>query len=95
LPTAAFEKLRDEVSLEEFWMELPMPWGVDRVRFYRGLVPVSPGVFHPILVREGRAAQVEVREFKFIRWADHIYYEVCTHPELLARIDNQQALSGL
>jgi predicted metal-dependent hydrolase len=95
LPRAAFQKLRDEVSLEEFAMEMPMPWGVDRVRFYRGLVPVSPGVFHPILVREGRAAQVEVREFQFVRWADHIYYEVCTHPELLAMIDSQQSLTAL
>jgi predicted metal-dependent hydrolase len=94
LPRAGFEKLRNEISLEEFEMDLPMPWGVDRVRFYRGLVPVSPGVFHPILVREGRAAQVEVREFRFVRWADHIYYEVCTHPELLAKVDSQQALSS-
>jgi len=90
LPRAAYEKLRNEVSLEEFDLELPMPWGLDRVRLYRGLVPVSPGVFHPILVREGRAAQVEVREFRFVRWADHIYYEVCTDPDLLARIEAQR-----
>jgi class 3 adenylate cyclase len=88
LPRAAFEKLQNEISLEEFYVELPMPWGPDRVRLFRGLVPVSPGVFHPILVREGRAAQVEVRDFKFVRWADHIYYEVCSHPELLARIES-------
>jgi hypothetical protein len=87
LPSAAFKKLRDEISLEEFEMELPMPWGMDRVHFYRGLAPVGPGVFHPILVREGRAAQVEVREFRFLRWADHIYYEVCTNPELLSRVE--------
>ncbi len=65
LPRAGFDKMRDEISLEEFEMELPMPWGAERVRLFRGLVPVSPGVFHPILVREGRAAQVEVRDFGF------------------------------
>jgi hypothetical protein len=88
LPRAAFEKLRDEISLDEFDAELTMPWGSDHVHFYRGLVPVSPGVFHPILIREGRAAQVEVREFNFIRWADHVYYEVCTNPDLLERMES-------
>jgi hypothetical protein len=90
LPRAAFEKLREEISLEEFQMEMPMPWGSDRVCLFRGLVPVSPGVFHPILVREGRAAQVEVRDFSFVRWADHIYYEVCANPELIAMIESQR-----
>jgi len=94
LPRAAFDKLRHEISLEEFEIDLPMPWGNDRVKFHRGLVPVSAGVFHPILVREGRAAQVEVREFRFVRWADHIYYEVCTNPELLAIVENQRSISS-
>ncbi len=89
LPCAAFEKLRDEISLDEFQMELPMPWGNDQVRLFRGLVPVSPGVFHPILLREGRAAQVEIRDFHFVRWADHIYYEVCSNPALIATVENQ------
>ena len=91
LPQAAFEKMRDEISLEEFKMELPMPWGVETVRLFRGLVPVSPGVFHPILVREGRAAQVEVRDFRFVRWADHVYYEVCSNPELATRIETRHS----
>jgi class 3 adenylate cyclase len=90
LPRAAFYKMQDEISLEEFHMEMEMPWGPDNVRFFRGLVPVSPGVFHPILVREGRAAQVEVRDFHFSRWADHIYYEVCSNPELIATIESQR-----
>ena len=33
-------------------------------------------------------AQVEVREFNFIRWADHVYYEVCTNPDLLERMES-------
>jgi hypothetical protein len=90
LPRAAFEKLQDEISLEEFELEMPMPWGTDRLRMFRGLVPVSPGVFRPILLREGRAAQVEVRDFRFVRWADHVYYEVCSNPELLAKIEAQR-----
>ena len=91
LPRAAFEKLQDEISLEEFTMELPMPWGTDKVRLYRGLVPVSPGVFHPILLREGKAAQVEVRDFRFVRWTAHLYYEVCSSPQLTALIERHHA----
>jgi len=90
LPGAAFEKLRSEISLEDFQMEIQTPWGSESARFYRGLVPVSPGVFHPVLIREGRAAQVEVRDFKFVRWADHIYYEVCANAELIAKIESQR-----
>ncbi|MGA8731682.1 MAG: hypothetical protein WB608_23185, partial [Terracidiphilus sp.] len=64
----------------------------EQVRLFRGLVPVSSGVFHPILVREGRAAQVEVRDFRFVRWADHVYYEVCSNPELAAAVEKQNSL---
>jgi len=91
LPRAAFEKMQEEISLEEFQMELPMPWGMDTVRLFRGLVPVSPGVFHPILVREGKAAQVEARDFRFVRWAGHLYYEVCSNPELATRIQTRHS----
>jgi hypothetical protein len=89
LPKAAFEKLQDEISLEEFKLRLPMPWGPEPVRLFRGLVPVNSGVFRPILVREGRAAQVEARDFRFIRWSDHVYYEVCSNPELIEMIERR------
>jgi hypothetical protein len=89
LPQAAFAKLQDEISLEEFTLELPMPWGPEQVRLFRGLVPVSSGVFRPILVREGRAAQVEARDFRFVRWAEHLYYEVCSNSELATMIERQ------
>ena len=89
LPRAAFAKLQDEISLEEFSVDLPMPWGPEKVRLFRGLVPVSSGVFRPILVREGRAAQVEARDFRFVRWADHLYYEVCSNSELATTIERQ------
>jgi hypothetical protein len=85
LPRAAFEKLQSEISLEEFSQDLPMPWGPATVRLFRGLVPVSPGVFRMVLVREGRTAQIESRGgFRFLRWTDHLYYEVCVNPELVA-----------
>jgi hypothetical protein len=90
LPQAAFEKLQDEISLEEFEMDFEMPWGTESQRFFSGLVPVSPGVFRPILVRKGRTAQVEARDFRFVRWAEHSYYEVCTQPDLVAAIERRR-----
>jgi len=88
LPEAAFAKMREEISMQEYTVELPLPWGAEPVRLYRGLVPVSPGVFRPILVREGRAAQVDARGgFRFVRWADHRYYEVVLNPELTERFE--------
>jgi hypothetical protein len=85
LPRAAFIKLQSEISLEQFEQELPMPWGATSVRLFRGLVPVSPGVFRPLVLREGRAAQVDARGgFRFLRWTDHVFYEVCVNNELLA-----------
>jgi hypothetical protein len=85
LPRAAFQKLQSEISLEEFNQEFPMPWGPASVRLFRGLVPLRSGVFRPLLLREGRAAQVDSRGgFRFLRWTDHLYYEVCVNPELLA-----------
>lgn len=88
LPTAAFQKMRDEISMEEYELKLPESMGTGQVRLFRGLVPVSPGVFHPIIVREGKAAQVEVRDFSFVRWADHNYYEVCCNPKVIASVEN-------
>jgi hypothetical protein len=90
LPEAAFDKLRREISLEHRDVILNMPWGKDKVRLYSGLVPVANGAFHPILIRQGRAAQVEARDFKFVRWADHIYYEVCPNRELAAKLEQHQ-----
>ncbi len=89
LPEAGFDKMKEEISMQEYTVELPMPWGAEPVRLYRGLVPVSPGVFRPILLREGRAAQVDARgDFHFVRWADHKYYEVCLNPELTKRFES-------
>lgn len=88
LPAAAFDKMREEISMQEYTVELPLPWGAEPVHLYRGLVPVSPGVFRPILVREGNAAQVDARGgFRFVRWADHRYYEVVLNPELTERFE--------
>lgn len=91
LPVNAFQKLQEEISLDMVEAEMPMPWGRERARVFRGLVPISAGVFRPIVVREGRAALVEARDFRFLRWSEHVYYEVCSNAELIASLERQSA----
>jgi len=75
---AAFEKLRTEIKLEEHVIELPMLWGMQKVKLYSGLVPVAAGVFHKIVVREGIIPHINATEFTAKAWTERKYYEVCT-----------------
>lgn len=88
LSASAFAKLREEISFQQVQAEVPLPWKESvRMDFYRGLVPLGAGVFHPLLVREGRVAQIELGGFRVLRWTDLRYYEVCTDPRLIERVD--------
>ncbi len=73
----AFQKLRTEISLQAFDMQLPMIWGESTVRIYGGVVPLGQGVFHKIAVREGQIAHIDARDFSLKRVTDRRYYEVC------------------
>lgn len=75
---AAFEKLRKEISLQEHQVDLPMLWGMQKVKLYSGLVPIAQGVFHKILLREGLIPHIDAEKFTVKRWTDRRYYEVCT-----------------
>jgi len=77
LDQAAFEKLRQEISLRTDSLQLPMLWGREAVRLYSGVVPLPSGGFQKLVVREGRVAQVDPRTFAFKRWTDLRYYEAC------------------
>lgn len=82
LNEAGFEKLRQEISLELHSSELPMLWDQGPVRLYSGMVPVGPGVFHKIVIRESRVPHIEAREFQLKQWTDRKYYEVCTNESI-------------
>lgn len=77
---SAFEKLQQEISLEARHMELPMLWDQELVTLYAGLVPLSSGTFHKIIVREGMVPRVDARSLELKTWSDQKYYEVCTSP---------------
>ncbi|HEV2021246.1 MAG TPA: hypothetical protein VGQ94_01830 [Terriglobales bacterium] len=79
---AAFAKLTQEISLQSHDLEIPTLWDKEVVRLYSGMVPVASGAFHRLVVREGRIAFIDAREFSLKRWTDRRYYEVCVNPTL-------------
>ena len=85
---AAFRKLRSEISLQAFDVTVPMIWNKTAVRVYAGMVPVGQGSFHQIVVREGRIAHVDARDFSLKQITNRNYYEVCTHPKIYQAIES-------
>jgi len=80
LDEAAFAKLQQEISLTPRELELPTLWQEGGVRLFCGVVPVAPGIFHRIVVREARVPHIDAREFQLKDWTTRRYYEVCTNP---------------
>jgi class 3 adenylate cyclase len=88
---AAFQKLQTELSLQAYDLEVPMIWNTTNVRVYTGLVPLGQGLFHRIVVREGRIAHVDPRDFSLKHLTDGRYYEVCINPRIYEAIESVQA----
>jgi hypothetical protein len=92
---AAFQKLRSEISLQAFDVQVPMIWNKTTVRVYAGMVPLSQGSFHQIVIREGRIAHVDARDFSLKQVTDSYYYEVCTHPKIYKAIESVMNLEAV
>jgi hypothetical protein len=86
LDEAAFQKLQQEIALEPHDVSLPTLWGEQTVRLYTGLVPVTQGIFHKVVVRESRIPHIDPREFQLKAWTDRRYYEVCTNQAVYERL---------
>ena len=95
LNQAAFRKLRSEISLQAFDLQVPMIWNKSAVRVYAGMVPLSQGSFHQIVVREGRIAHIDARDFSLKQITDSHYYEVCTHPKIYQAIESVTSLAAV
>jgi hypothetical protein len=92
---AAFAKLRTEISLQAYDLEVPMIWRKSTVRVYSGMVPLSQGTFHRIIVREGRVAHVDPRDFALKKLTDENYYEVCTNSKIYEAIEHVQTAAAV
>ena len=90
ISAAAFDKLCTEISLQEFDLKVPMIWKTSAVRFYSGMVPLGHGMFHRIIIREGRIAHVDARDFSLKEMTDLPYYEICIHPRIYEAIESFQ-----
>jgi len=91
---AAFEKLQSEISLQAYDLEVPMIWNTSTVRVYSGSVPLGGGLFHRIVVRRGRIAHVDPRDFSLKHLTDRNYYEVCVHPRIYEAIESVQSVAA-
>jgi hypothetical protein len=87
LEQRAFQRLRQEISLQEFEIPLPDIWGERLVRLYSGLVPVTTDVFQPIVIREAAVPLIDARDLSLLSWTDHAYYEVCTSDDVYQLVE--------
>lgn len=92
ISAAAFRKLQEEISLEVRELWLPPLWaGEEEVRLYSGLVPVGAGIFHKLVVREGRVPIVDARDFTVRGWTDRVFYEVCSSPTIYEFLEDNSS----
>jgi hypothetical protein len=88
---AAFQKLKQEISLEPCKLDLPELKTQEEYRLWSGLVPVGNDIFRKIVVRGSRVPQVETRNLSLQHWTDQWYYEVCANPAIYAKLEGKTA----
>jgi hypothetical protein len=99
LSEPAFRKLQQEISLTP-WpakfrsMSKINDWLDEHREFAVGTVPLANGAFRKIVIRKGRIAQVDMRDFSLLHWTDRHYYEVCADPAVYAALPGEKAAEG-
>jgi len=88
---AAFQKLRQEISLQVIDRELHTLWDAETVHLHHGVVPVGQDAFRRIVIREGKIARIDTKDFSFKSWTEQSYYEVCTHPTIHEYVESVPA----
>jgi hypothetical protein len=94
LSPAAFEKLRNEISLDPVELKLPELWGNEGFKLHSALVAVDNGIFRKIVLRESRVAQIDPRNFTLQKWTEKLYYEVCTDPAVYGELEGEKAAAA-
>ena len=88
---AAFQRLRQEISLEPCQLDLPALWGSETFRLLSGLVPIGNDIFRKILVRSSRIPQIDPQTFSLQHWTERWYHEVCSNPAIYAMLEGKGA----
>ncbi len=82
----AFQKLCQEVAVENFQLKLPQLWGTEGFQLHTALVPLGNDIFRKIVVRASRMPRIDLASFSLQEWTQRNYYEVCTNPAVYAPV---------
>jgi hypothetical protein len=74
----AFEKLRQEISLGQVELKLPLFGEPELVEFFCGSLPLGTAGFQKIVVRRGQVPQLDPQTLRIVEHTNRYYYEVCT-----------------
>ena len=88
---AAFQKLKQEISLDPCDLDFPKLFGSEDYKLYSGMVPVGNDIFRRIVVRASKMPQIDPRGFALQKWTDRGYYEVCANPAIYAALEKKMA----
>jgi hypothetical protein len=88
---AAFQRLKQEISLELSPLDLPKAWDGEEFHLWSGLVPVGNDIFRKIVVRGSRMPQIDPHNFSVQLWTERWYYEVCSNPAIDAKLEGKTA----
>jgi hypothetical protein len=88
---AAFQRLKQEISLELSPLDLPKAWDGEEFHLWSGLVPVGNDIFRKIVVRGSRMPQIDPHNFSVQHWTERWYYEVCSNPAIDAKLEGKAA----
>jgi class 3 adenylate cyclase len=91
---AAFQKLKQEITLEPLAVRLPASFASSdkgEYRLFAGTVPVDRDIFRKIVVRESRIPRIDPTDFSVKGWTERLYYEVCTDPAIYAALEKKKA----
>jgi hypothetical protein len=88
---AAFQRLKQEISLELAPLDLPKAWEGEEFHLWSGLVPVGNDIFRKIVVRGSRMPQIDPHNFSVQLWTERWYYEVCSNPAIDAKLEGKAA----
>jgi hypothetical protein len=88
---AAFQRLKQEISLELSPLDLRKAWEGEEFHLWSGLVPVGNDIFRKIVVRGSRMPQIDPHTFSVQLWTERWYYEICSNPAIDAKLESKAA----
>ncbi|MFI5113576.1 MAG: hypothetical protein ACHP7J_00425 [Terriglobales bacterium] len=94
LSEPAFRKLQQEISLTVWPAGFTGQWIDEQREFYVGTVPLANRVFRKVVIRKGRVAHLDVRDFSLQRWTDKFYFEVCANPAVYEALSAERSATA-